>query len=293
MHRFRTLGLGMLFAFKAITASAFEICIPDEPGYAEKSEFLDPLRVLDTIPEYKNLDVVVSVGREGLLKALRTPGNKPILATYLFSSEFHSILKSARSERPISAVFADPDPILQLYLASEIFGKGATFAMLTRDMTAPAVTRAKGTDFKVNVLEAARQDLFETLAKKAMPGTDALIMVPDDELFNGSTAYPIIETLLDDHKGVIGYNPVLVDAGAIATVYSSPLDLSKDISDTLNLFRELKKLPAPHFPTHFHVKVNARYKLRVNPQMSRWLRLSVPDEAALEEKLNAISKGAK
>ncbi|HET8704847.1 MAG TPA: hypothetical protein VFM46_00985, partial [Pseudomonadales bacterium] len=263
-------------------AGAIELVIPNDPDYQNHPEYLAPLRALAAEPEFADLPLRISVGRGGLERALASDSKLPLLSVFVWSSSYHA-LKVQRSGDPgaISAVFADPDPVIQLELAKAFSGDKEKVATLVSSDTTPAVQRAEKSPLKVEVQVTDRKNLFKSL-RQVSADAPLFLAIPDPELFNGETSGSVIETLFDQRKAVIGYSPAFVKAGALATVHSEPEELTRQIREVLTQFKRDHRLPAERYPKYF--------KLAINERVARWLNYSVPDQTTLLNKLQQAAE---
>lgn len=268
----------IIFAFYCCKSSAIDFVLPDDQDYRQNSNFLDPVRVFCETSGVKNLDLTIAVGRGGLIKAIHEKNTSPILAVFIWSNTYHSILVKSdpKFSHPISAIFADPDPQLQIELAKRILGSKETLGTLISDYSSPAATRLVNGSLKVNLSKFEPSEIIRSL-NSATKNTAGLLAIPDPEIFNSETSGPIIESLFEQKKAVIGYSPAFVDSGALATVYSDPSELSRQIIEIINTFRLTGKLPKESFPKYFNVKINDK--------IARWLNLPAYDPVKLKNEI--------
>lgn len=265
----------LLFLFFLVTAQvagAIELVIPDDPDYRRHPEYLAPLKQLVAEPAFAGLPLRIAVGRGGLERALATPSEQPLLAVFVWSSSYYALVEQTPSKAPVSAVFADPDPIVQLELAKAFSGNKEKVAVLVNNPRSPAALRVQQSAMRVESLVSDRKNLFKSL-RQVTANSTLFLAIPDPVLFNGETSGSVIETLFEQRKAVIGYSPGFVKAGALASVYSEPEELTRQIREALVGFKESQRLPPERFPRYF--------KLVVNERVARWLNYSVPDQNAL------------
>lgn len=274
--------LFLLFLVVSTATGAIELVIPNDPDYQRHPEYLAPLKSLVQEPEFAELTLRISVGRGGLERALSLDKSTPLLSVFVWSSSYYSLIKQAHSIPTInSAIFADPDPIVQLELAKAFAGNKEQVGVIVNEQQSPALLRANRGSLKIESLVSDRKNLFKSL-RLVTSGSSMFLAIPDPDLFNGETSGSVIETLFDQRKAVIGYSPGFVKAGALASVYSEPDDLTQQIREALNFYKKNKTFPAASFPKYFKVKTNER--------VARWLNYSVPEEGALLIKLKMAAE---
>ncbi|MGB4812230.1 MAG: ABC transporter substrate binding protein [Methylophilaceae bacterium] len=110
--------------------------------------------------------------------------------------------------------------------------------------------------------------------------SDALLTIPDPEIFNRETAASILLTSYRAKKPVLGCSQLSVKAGVLAAVYSDSDQLAKQAAEIAVKSQVANvPLPEPQPPKYFSVSVNK--------QVARMLNIKVLDERLLYEKIQA------
>lgn len=98
------------------------------------------------------------------------------------------------------------------------------------------------------------QSLFKTLDQ-----SDILLALPDPNIFNPFTSKGIFVSSFRKGIPVFGYTKSYVDAGAVAAIYSTPNQISKQISEMISkFFKNNKNLPAANSPKYYSLAKNKK-----------------------------------
>jgi putative tryptophan/tyrosine transport system substrate-binding protein len=112
-----------------------------------------------------------------------------------------------------------------------------------------------------------------------MPGVDAVLAIPDPAVYNRNTIFAILLSTYGAGVPVIGYSQAMVAAGSTAAVFATTADVGMAIARRIALFKDKGRLGPTGFGDVFSVAVNA--------DVARSLRLAVPAEGQLRERLEA------
>jgi ABC-type uncharacterized transport system substrate-binding protein len=101
-------------------------------------------------------------------------------------------------------------------------------------------------------------------------------------LYNGAknfmaTAQSVFMTSYRFRDPVVGYSESLSRAGALLTVYSTPVQIGRQAAELIEKSFDGGKLPAAQWPQYFSVSVNEH--------VARSLDISVPPEAVLMKRV--------
>lgn len=129
---------------------------------------------------------------------------------------------------------------------------------------------------------------YRTLSDEANPikqlqpliqQSDLFLALPDQAIFNRSTAKWILYMTLRQRVPMLGFSEKYVAAGATAGVYSTPAQIGRQAGELLRtLINGKNTLPAPAYPRYFSVSTNET--------AARTLRLRLPDKTSIEATLS-------
>lgn len=121
-------------------------------------------------------------------------------------------------------------------------------------------------------------DLFPAL-QSLLPNVDVLLLLPDPWVVNRNSLQNLMLTTYRQRVPVVGYSQNLVDAGALAAVFSTPQQIGLQIAESIQRMLPGKgwDLPPPSYPKYFTIKTNNN--------VARSLEISVPSEATLIQRM--------
>ena len=215
-------------------------------------------------PDPGGIQAIVALGAEALGRALEEFDRTPVLAL-LVASKTVEALAPAGSEngRRVSAVFLDQPPLRQIRLAQQLLPSLQELSFIHSGegrIDLEAVRRAIG---QAGLSPASQRveghrELLDSL-NQLLAGSDALLALPDPEVFNPRTIKPILLTAIRHKKPVVGgFSAGYVKAGVLAGVYSTPTQMGHDGARTLLAMLGEDGTAIRHYPREFDVGVNRR-----------------------------------
>jgi ABC-type uncharacterized transport system substrate-binding protein len=117
--------------------------------------------------------------------------------------------------------------------------------------------------------------------KSALDSVDVFFALADPQVFNSTTIGNILLTTYAAQVPVVAFSPAYVKAGALAAIYSSPVQIGGELGAIAAGFIQTGQLPSPRYPNEFEVMVNA--------SVARSLGVTV-DAAAVTERLKRMEK---
>ena len=128
-------------------------------------------------------------------------------------------------------------------------------------------------DDKNKLLPVLRQLLREN---------DALLMLPRQAIYNRESLKGVLLTSYRTSKPVISYSPAHVKSGALASIFSSPVDIGRHLALLTNQHLHGAKKSGPAF------EYARFYSINTNPRVARALGLSLPSIEKLREQLDEL-----
>jgi hypothetical protein len=210
----------------------------------------------------KKSAIHIAIGPSAFRSLLAQNVGGVIVSTYISSQAYHTILESMPEPRfaPITAVYADPAPANQFQLISMLYKKPVNVAAILSDKTfaycEPSLQRAAAQTG--NVLRVENLSSQNTLNRvlNRLADVPVILATPDNAVYNADNIRNILITAYRRNQSVIGHSVALVNAGALATVYSNIDDINAQIDELIGEFEASGKLPEPRFPKYFSVAVN-------------------------------------
>ena len=205
--------------------------------------------------------LIVTVGPGSLAWLLARNPTAPVLAMYVTRDTFHRLTGSAHA--PVTAIYLNQPFGRFLDLAGILIPRlRAISAVLSenqqwRRRIIERIAHAHGYTAHVIVTPPNPRDILSAF-RFALPGTDALIELPDASVYNSLTLPEIFLRAFRYGVPVIGYAPEYVHDGALAGLYSTPDQFSRQALPIVlaAATHTLSRLPAPSYPRRFTVLLN-------------------------------------
>jgi putative ABC transport system substrate-binding protein len=113
---------------------------------------------------------------------------------------------------------------------------------------------------------------------------DSLLMLPQQAIYNRDTVKGVLLTSYRNRKPVVSYSPAHVKSGAIASIFSSPVDIGRHLAILIN--QGLQNKPGTGSPFQF-----ARfYSITTNPRVASALGINFPSEHDLRARLDRLGQ---
>lgn len=276
LRYFRCALLCVSMLVPAISAAQIEVDPGAEP--AEQGAALTELIVqtLTMHPEWGTLDVRVTIGPTALRQALKRGDGRPVIAAYLTSTDFRTIIDSAGRASHVTAVFADPDPRDQFALARAVLGEHALIGVFDTP-GADSLLRPPIHD-TIRALMVRPGDGINTVLRQA-GSLDGILVLPDGVLTRDNIHHAV-RTLYGRRVVLIGHSEMLTRVGSLASVYVSPESIAAAVADVVSHYAATQELIAPVFVSDVDVAVN--------PRLARSLNLTLPSTSTL---VRAVREG--
>lgn len=128
------------------------------------------------------------------------------------------------------------------------------------------------------VRQAEPAQLVRQVSELAV-ASDVLLAPVDGQLFSRDNLKPVLLAAYRQNRVFIGPTPAYVRAGALASLYATPLTLAADVAAAVRGQLQHKRWPTPSQVSRFDVITN--------PQVARALGLRLPDAASLTREIQS------
>ena len=214
----------------------------------------------------------------------KNKSKKPHIVTLITESSFDSLTKQYFGTEAV-ALAAGISPILldqpferKIALAKKLLPKVSRVGVMLGSATKEKITTYNNSiiDRKMKpqtlVIDASKNPIrqLDPIIKQS----DVFIPVADSHLINVTTAKWILQLSYRYRVPVIGYSSNFVDAGALASVYSSAEGVAKQTLELLGTIFHKDYIHAVHLPKFCTVKFNTN--------VAWYLNLTIPDELAIK-----------
>jgi ABC-type uncharacterized transport system substrate-binding protein len=274
LRAWMTAGLfGVVIALLAPRQSSAQVEISPESSpnaeIAELSQLL--LTEISRSVSGSSPKVRVAIGIAAFREALAADDDRPLVAAYVTSTDFHAALGMRARPPNVTAVFSNPDPVAQVALAQALLGR-STIGVFDTPASHSLVMRIA--QLPIQAIEVAPGQSIESLLRKAA-SVDALIVLPDPAVLNRSNIGHVVRSLYQRRQVLIGYSAVLTRVGGLASVYASPQSGAREVARLVAVFEADGALPPPTFVRDLDVAVNA--------PLARSLNIALPPDAELRD----------
>lgn len=113
---------------------------------------------------------------------------------------------------------------------------------------------------------------------------DGLLMLPDQSIYQRASLKGVLLTSYRFRKPVISYSPAHVKSGALATIYSSPINIGRHIALVVDRMMSKPRVEMDEF------EMARYYSVMTNSGVARALGIELPSLQKLNEQLKEILK---
>ena len=229
-------------------------------------------------------DIVISLGTSAAETVFKNKSKKPHIVTLITESSFDSLAKQYFGTEAV-ALAAGISPILldqpferKIALAKKLLPKASRVGVMLGSATKEKISIYNNSIIDRNmkpqtlIIDAGKNPVrqLDPIIKQS----DVFIPVADSHLINVTTAKWILQLSYRYRVPVIGYSSNFVDAGALASVYSSAEGVAKQTLELLGTVFHKDYTHTVHSPKFCTVKFNTN--------VAWYLNLTIPDELAIE-----------
>ncbi len=198
--------------------------------------------------------ILVAAGVNGCRYAFETATQQPVFCLLLSQRSFET-LQVQYPDVSATALVVDQPVNRQIAVANSLFPALRNFSVpdgsdIDSDSLPPSI---RSEQFRVSKGSALAVSIADAVAD-----TDALVAVPDAQVFNRNTLRTVMLTAYGYGKPVIGYSKAYVRAGALMSTYSDIRQCFRNAADLLNEYLAGEDiLDQIHMPRYFSIEVNS------------------------------------
>ncbi|MBD3668286.1 MAG: hypothetical protein HUJ16_10015 [Kangiella sp.] len=257
------------------------------------SSLADDYRIVNiSLDDWKILKpqsaLIISLGYSPLEELLKSEYQDPVLAALITSQEWKELVSQTPPPSSVSAIFYDPDPQRQIVLGKLLLplskSVGVMYSMDSPYFLEGYKPAINATDLTLQTLqikqasEVARQ--FPVLSQDS----DFIIAQPDPVIYNSQTLPRVLLSSYRQRKVIIGYSVGLVNAGAVATTFTTPEMLVDDLRESTS------KMLTQGFKRF--IRHSAYWDIKYNSEVARSLGLDIVSIETLQSELNKLNLSA-
>ena len=146
----------------------------------------------------------------------------------------------------------------------------------------PLARPASGYGLTLNQYRLDAANKLLPVLRQLLHENDALLMLPRQSVYNPDTLKAVLLTSYRNQKPAISYSPAHVRAGALASIYSSPVDIGRHLAQVVN-----RRLEHPSAATA-GFEYARFYSIATNPSVAQALAINLLDEGKLRSSLDRV-----
>jgi|GEM_PF-2249228 hypothetical protein len=248
----------------------------------------DYLIVNMSLDDWKRLkpksELTISLGSTALEELLKSKHQETILAALITFQEWKEITSSYQASKATSAIFYDPDPKRQILLGKLLLPLSKSIGVM-HSMDTPYFMEgyqeiADALDLKLHSVKTKQAtevpQQFPALAQQA----DFIVLQPDPVIYNSQTLPRVLLSSYRQRKVIIGYSTGIVNAGSVATTYTTSEMLVDDLTES-----SLKLLSGE---SSQFTRYSQYYDIRYNTDVAHSLELEVVPKDQLQSEIEKL-----
>ena len=224
---------------------------------------------LDDIDFNPSSVTIVTIGPQSLRIVMQSDFalklNAELVAMYINREVFYAIASPLMlSQKKIGAIFNETSTESQFKLIHNLFGESLSVSVpltyKTQKYRYEILKAAQAFNFEVSTpLIDARSNVTRSIAGTA--SSNVMLMMPDLDLYTPTNLSSILESCYRRGLPVIGFNPAIVQAGALATTCAS----NEEMAASLEWMLRPERGPlAPAHPVYWHSTYNEQIARSLN-----------------------------
>lgn len=243
------LGLGLQASVARDIKATFRQETSHLPSTIVDLEQTEPGRVA-----WPSQGVLVAAGVEGCELASAQSLQVPVVCTLLTEENFQRIHQRQNDNPLLSALVIDQPVRRQAQIANTVYPALSRFAVVTNN----EFLDVGSGDLTVDVQRYRSYRSLAPQLESAIRSHDALIAVPQHEIYNRSTLQTVLLTAYGYGKPVVGLSQGYVNAGALITCYTTPAQIFRQLAEILAFdnWMSIGERPLIQFPSYFSIADN-------------------------------------
>jgi putative ABC transport system substrate-binding protein len=225
-------------------------------------------------------DIVISLGTAAANEILARKISQPVITTLITESAFDSLAdkyyrgRAAAVDAGVNPIFLDQPFERRLQLACRLIKKldkvSVMVGPLAKDNQSVYTSSIKEKNLTAQMIAIDPDENPIRQLDPVIKTSDVFIPVADSHLINVTTAKWALQLGYRYRVPIIGYSSNYVDAGALASVYSSPEDVSKQTEELIQSLLSKTHKHRIHPPKYCTIKFNKSVAWHLN--------LEIPEE---------------
>ena len=206
--------------------------------------------------------LVVTLGARAFSQVVASGSKVPVIAALIPRLGYERVL-AQHGKKPgstVSALYLDQPFSRQLSLLRLVLPSarvvGVVWGPESVAQRGQLQASLKSTGLQVRESEMTSTDTLVAALKSALTDADALLAIPDSQVFNAATASNILMLTYRARVPVVAFSPSYAKAGAVVSVYTSPAQVGMQAATMAASYLQTGQLPGSEYPTEFEISVN-------------------------------------
>jgi|SaaInlStandDraft_6_1057023.scaffolds.fasta_scaffold00127_3 hypothetical protein len=234
--------------------------------------------------DLRSYDLIVSLGRRGLQRALCYDRENPIYSIFISKSHYKSTLAKynssqleAKNKKQISALYIEQsinNHALFLKAVSKFMHEPLRAGVILGENTVNSKEEILESSAKLGIdleiYEVSESEEPADVLKSLLAEHNLILAIPDYGVFDKHNARGMLMLAFANHIPVIGYNQATTRSGALASLYTPKY---KQIREASTIIAKIIKgkpliLPEEKHPDAFSIAINNTVKNRLMPELA-------------------------
>jgi putative tryptophan/tyrosine transport system substrate-binding protein len=225
-------------------------------------------------------DIIVTLGLKAAQLTDPIEDNIPVIHSYLteFQLENHGRSKTHYSillDQPIERYFHFITQLLAIKKVGLIKTENSKFSQKKIKQL------EKSTALQISQYIFNPGDNPVTIVRNILKKDDVLLSLPEPSVYNQQTLKGTLLSSYRLNKPVISYSPAHVKSGALAAIYTSPIQIGEQVASLLN------KLLAGKLTNKEHINFAQDFEISINRQVAHSLKIKLPFAADIKKKMKS------
>jgi putative ABC transport system substrate-binding protein len=234
--------------------------------------------------------LVVTIGTEATSTLLALKKTFPIYSVAVPRITYDELLQRYsnriinNNNRNFSAIYLDQPYSRRFTLIQQLIPHAKNIAVIlgpSSEKYLPEIEKsAKRHGFQLISAVVTHESQIISSLDRILERSHVMLGIVDPLVFNRISARNILLTAYRWRVPLIGISPAYVRAGALASVYTTPEQIGRQLAESLKQYVQGNKniLPAPSYPKYFDVAVNY--------QVAEFLGIHAKSEETLKQELS-------
>jgi putative ABC transport system substrate-binding protein len=215
-------------------------------------------------------DVIVPVGTAASRLVKTAPDKTPVFNILTTKEAFDAVWEEERRDnsRQVSAIYLEQPISRQIQFIRLTLPRHKNCGVLLgrhslhlRKVLGAAAEKSR---LRLSAVDISASKTPIDSIKNIIGSNDVILAVPDAEVLTPNTAKWLLYMAYQKEIPVIGFSRAIVDAGALAAIYSTPEQIGRQAAEILlrvalvsmNTNNETWRLPPAQYPEYFEVAIN-------------------------------------